>query len=94
MKIRVKEMYIGKFDKEFNIYYEKKGRNICLLNDEFLRDIMIRQFQRKLILCLYIYILVGIFIFVKVVYYISIIILNKYMLQSVVRIGCFCELTL
>lgn len=42
MKIRVKEMYIGKFDKEFNIYYEKKGRNICLLNDEFLRDIMIR----------------------------------------------------
>lgn len=29
---------------------------------------------------IYIYILVGIFIFVKVVYYISIIILNKYML--------------
>lgn len=24
MKIRVKKMYIGKFDKEFNIYYEKK----------------------------------------------------------------------
>lgn len=24
MKIRVKEMYIGKLDKEFNTYYEKK----------------------------------------------------------------------
>lgn len=56
MKTRVKEMHIGKLDKEFNTYYEKKGRNTCSLNDESLRDIMTRQFQRKLTLCLYIYI--------------------------------------
>lgn len=55
MKTRVKEMHIGKLDKEFNTYYEKKGRNTCSLNDESLRDIMTRQFQRKLTLCLYIY---------------------------------------
>lgn len=48
MKTRVKEMHIGKLDKEFNTYYEKKGRNTCSLNDESLRDIMTRQFQRKL----------------------------------------------
>lgn len=37
MKTRVKEMHIGKLDKEFNTYYEKKGRNTCSLNDESLR---------------------------------------------------------
>lgn len=79
MKTRVKEMHIGKLDKEFNTYYEKKGRNTCSLNDESLRDIMTRQFQRKLTLCLYIYILVGIPIFVKVAHYISITTPNKYM---------------
>lgn len=79
MKTRVKEMHIGKLDKEFNTYYEKKGRNTCSLNDESLRDIMARQFQRKLTLCLYIYILVGIPIFVKVAHYISITTPNKYM---------------
>lgn len=56
MKTRVKKMHIGKLDKEFNTYYEKKGRNTCSLNDESLRDIMTRKFQMKLTLCLYIYI--------------------------------------